>query len=1301
VSPEPRPPRPSRRARGAQSGALRSERAGQAERAGQRQRDEARAAARGASIPPLHYPPQLPVAERREEIVAAIAAHQVLIVAGETGSGKTTQIPKLCLEAGRGRYSMIGHTQPRRLAARTVAERIASEMGTPLGQLVGYTVRFTDQVSDGTLIKVMTDGILLAEIQRDRMLRRYDTLIIDEAHERSLNIDFLLGYLKTLLPRRPDLKVIITSATIDTERFSRHFDAPVIEVSGRTYPVEMRYEPVIEDAEDRENDRDQIEAIGDAVDELSQEGPGDILVFLSGEREIRDTAEALTRKDLRHTEVVPLYARLSSGEQHRVFEPHTGRHIVLATNVAETSLTVPGIRYVIDPGTARISRYSARTKVQRLPIEAISQASANQRAGRCGRVAAGICIRLYSEEDFESRPAFTDPEILRTNLASVILQMAVARLGDIADFPFLDPPDARAIADGIALLEELSALEPRLADRPLRPTALGRDLARLPLDPRLARMVLEAGRQGCLREVMIIAAGLSIQDPRERPVDKAQAAAELHRRFADPDSDFLAYVKLWDYLAEQADALTSSAFRRLCKREFLNYLRIREWQDLYAQLRSITRPLGLHPNRDPAPSAQIHQSLLAGLLSQIGVREGEKIDYLGARNARFAVFPGSALAKKPPRWVMAAELVETSRLWAREVARIEPAWAERLGSHLLVHHYSEPHWDAPRASVMAWERATLFGVPVVARRRIPYARVDPEDARDLFIRHALVEGDWESSYTVIALNRELIEDIRSRRRNVSVSDETLFEFYDERVGVDVASGRAFDSWWKKVRRADPDLLRLRVEDVVPPEEHVALNVHAFPDTWYQPQGSGIPALDLALTYHFEPGADDDGVSVHIALAILNQVSPAGFDWQVPALREELVTEVIRSLPKDVRRAFVPVPDSVAAFLKRAGPEDGPLLDSLRRVLTGLTGDPLPAGSWRLDRVPDHLKVTFVVETADGQTLATSKDLPALQARLAPLVRRVVATAVAVEERSGQTTWTFGTIPLEVTGTVVTGTVVTETGAVSTAHAGPRAAVPTRTVRGYPALVDDGTTVGLTVLLSPQRAAASMWDGTRRLLLLAVPSVSRRVQGRLTNATKLALATAPHPSLAALWDDCLTAAVDHLLAAHGGPVRDEAAWTTLSSAVRVEVDSTVAVIAERVGLALAAAQRIERRMEELHAPALSPALLDIAAQIGGLLYPGFVAATGMGRLDDVVRYLTGIERRLDLLADDVPRDRARMARVQRLEQAYRTAVDRRGATPATRELRWLLEELRISIFAQSLGTRAPVSEDRVRRAIALL
>ncbi|NJP17285.1 ATP-dependent RNA helicase HrpA, partial [Streptomyces thermoviolaceus] len=891
-----------------------------AEIEGEIDKAEARIAARRARVPKVRYPEQLPVSQKKDEIAQAIRDHQVVVIAGETGSGKTTQIPKICLELGRGVRGMIGHTQPRRIAARTVAERVAEELETPLGDAVGWKVRFTDQVDpQATFIKLMTDGILLAEIQNDRELRAYDTIIIDEAHERSLNIDFLLGYLAQLLPRRPDLKVVITSATIDPERFSRHFgDAPIIEVSGRTYPVEVRYRPLLEeDSEDA--DRDQITAITDAVEELMAEGPGDILVFLSGEREIRDTADALNKKQYRFTEVLPLYARLSHAEQHRVFQPHTGRRIVLATNVAETSLTVPGIKYVIDPGFARISRYSHRTKVQRLPIEPISQASANQRKGRCGRTSDGICIRLYSEEDFLSRPEFTDAEILRTNLASVILQMTAAGLGDIEKFPFIDPPDHRNIRDGVQLLQELGALDPTQKDPRKRLTPIGRKLAQLPVDPRLARMVLEADKNGCAREVMVIAAALSIQDPRERPADKQAQADQLHARFKDETSDFLAFLNLWRYLREQQKERGSSSFRRMCKQEFLNFLRIREWQDIYTQLRTVAKQMGIHLNEQDAPADRIHISLLAGLLSHIGMkdvreskdsgpgarRDGGRNEYLGARNAKFAIFPGSALFKKPPRFVMAAELVETSRLWARVNARIEPEWVEPLAGHLVKRTYSEPHWEKDQAAVMAYEKVTLYGVPIVARRKVNYGRIDPEVSRELFIRHALVEGDWRTHHKFFADNRRLLSEVeelehRARRRDIVVDDETLFDFYDQRVPAHVVSGAHFDSWWKRKRQEQPDFLDFEREMLVR-ESAQEVTKADYPDTWRQGD------LKFRVTYQFEPGADADGVTVHIPLQVLNQVTGEGFDWQIPGLREELVTELIRSLPKPIRRNYVPAP----------------------------------------------------------------------------------------------------------------------------------------------------------------------------------------------------------------------------------------------------------------------------------------------------------------------------------------------------------------------------------------------------------
>ncbi|MFD6106420.1 ATP-dependent RNA helicase HrpA, partial [Nocardia salmonicida] len=1101
---------------------------------------ETRVANRRAALPQITYPEQLPVSARRDDIAAAIAAHQVVIVAGETGSGKTTQIPKICLELGRGIRGTIGHTQPRRLAARTVAERIAEELRTELGDVVGYTVRFTDQASDRTLVKLMTDGILLAEIQRDRMLRRYDTIIIDEAHERSLNIDFLLGYLKQLLPQRPDLKVIITSATIDPELFARHFadaqgtPAPIVEVSGRSYPVELRYRPLSlelpgtdEDEDTRVVDRDPTDAIADGVVELFAEGDGDVLVFLSGEREIRDTADALRDLKLPRTEIVPLYARLSAAEQHKVFAPHTGRRVVLATNVAETSLTVPGIRYVIDPGTARISRYSMRTKVQRLPIEEVSQASARQRSGRCGRVADGICIRLYSEDDFEARPAFTEPEILRTNLAAVILQMTALGLGDIESFPFVEAPDRRAIRDGIALLEELGALAHGSAKAVdgesdsgghLTLTPIGREMAQLPVDPRMARMLVEAQRNGCLDEVLIIVAALSIQDVRERPVEHQQAADTQHARFVVEGSDFLAYLRLWDYLTEQRKSLSSNQFRRMCRDEFLHYLRIREWQDLHGQLRTIARGMGWNDagvgrertntgsdattdragtkadgsrraggrsrrrgggaprgqqqatpvkavvgsadssddDAMPWPSTQIHQSLLAGMLSHIGVREAESREFLGARNAKFMIFPGSSLAKKAPRWVMAAELVETSRLWGRIAAKVEPEWAERLAGDLVKRTYSEPHWSSKRGSARAYERATLYGVPLVTGRPVDFGRIDPELSRELFLRHALVQGEWQTRHGFFARNRALIDDVadlehRARRRDILVDDEVLFEFYDKRVPADIVSVRHFDSWWRKTEREDPALLDFSTDTVV--NAGIAtLDPTDFPDAWRQGE------LSFPLTYQFEPGRDDDGVTARIPVEQLAHVRAVGFDWLVPGMREELAAAFIKTLPKTLRRAVVPAPDFASAALRALTPRAEPLRTGLSRELSRLGSVTITTDDLSPTALPDHLRMTFAAVDQSGKVLAKNKSLPQLKAQLADQVSASVARATAGAERAPATVWTSESL-----GSVAP--------TVSREVAG-------QTVTGYPALVPEGEGVAVRVLSSPGEQAAAMRAGVR-------------------------------------------------------------------------------------------------------------------------------------------------------------------------------------------------------------------------------
>ncbi|MBY8344433.1 ATP-dependent RNA helicase HrpA [Streptomyces spinosirectus] len=1254
-------------------------------------RAEQRMGERRGRVPAVSYPEQLPVSQKKDEIADAIRDHQVVIVAGETGSGKTTQIPKICLELGRGVRGMIGHTQPRRIAARTVAERVAEEMDTPLGEAVGWKVRFTDQVNqDSTFIKLMTDGILLAEIQTDRELRAYDTIIIDEAHERSLNIDFLLGYLAQLLPKRPDLKVVITSATIDPERFSRHFgDAPIVEVSGRTYPVELRYRPLLEeDGEDA--DRDQITAITDACEELMAEGKGDILVFLSGEREIRDTADALTKKQYRFTEILPLYARLSHAEQHRVFQQHTGRRIVLATNVAETSLTVPGIKYVIDPGFARISRYSHRTKVQRLPIEPISQASANQRKGRCGRTSDGICIRLYSEDDFLARPEFTDAEILRTNLASVILQMTAAGLGDIEKFPFIDPPDHRNIRDGVQLLQELGALDPAEKDVRKRLTQTGRKLAQLPVDPRLARMVLEADKNGCVREVMVIAAALSIQDPRERPADKQAQADQQHARFKDETSDFLAYLNLWRYIREQQKERGSSSFRRMCKQEYLNFLRIREWQDIYSQLRTVAKQMGIHLNEEDAPGDRVHVSLLAGLLSHVGmkdVKDGAKNEYLGARNAKFAIFPGSALFRKPPRFVMSAELVETSRLWARVNARIEPEWVEPLAGHLLKRTYSEPHWEKDQAAVMAFEKVTLYGVPIIAQRKVNYGRVDAEVSRELFIRNALVEGDWRTHHKFFADNRKLLSEVeelehRARRRDIVVDDDTLFDFYDARVPEHVVSGAHFDSWWKHKRHEEPEFLDFEREMLIR-ESAEAVTKADYPDSWRQGQ------LKFRVTYQFEPGADADGVTVHVPLQVLNQVTDEGFDWQIPGLREELVTELIRSLPKPIRRNYVPAPNFAKRFLATASPLQEPLTVTMARELRRMVGVPFEAEDFDWARVPEHLRITFRIVDERRRKLAEDKDLEALKLSLKPKARKALSQAAAASasreggeslERRGLTDWSIGSL-----------TRVFET---------RRAGQP---VKAYPALVDDGDTVSVRLFDTEAEQAEAMWKGTRRLILRNIPvNPAKFASEKLSNAQKLALSANPHGSIQALFDDCAMAAADRLIGEFGGPVWDEESFRKLYDKVRAEiVDTTVRAVGQ-VQQVLAAWQACERRLKSVRSPVLLANLQDVRGQLDALVRPGFVTASGLGRLGDLMRYLVAADRRLQQMPTNVQRDTTRMEKVHEMQDEYAWLLEQlpkgRPVPAAVLDIRWMIEELRVSYFAHALGTAYPVSDKRIVKAI---
>ena len=1225
---------------------------------------------------PIVFPESLPVSQRKAEIEKLLSEHQVIVVAGETGSGKTTQLPKMCLELGFGNLGTIGHTQPRRIAARSVAARIAEELQTELGDLVGYKVRFNDQISDNTQIKLMTDGILLAEIQTDRFLNQYSCLIIDEAHERSLNNDFILGYLKQLLPRRPDLKVIITSATIDVERFSKHFNsAPIIEVSGRTYPVEVRYRPVAE-----EDDQDQLQGILNAVDELQAEGRGDILIFMNGEREIRDTAEALQKQNLKHTEILPLFARLSAQEQNKIFHPSGLNRIVLATNVAETSLTVPGIKYVIDPGTARISRYSYRTKVQRLPIEPISQASANQRKGRCGRVSEGICIRLYSEEDFNNRPEFTDPEILRTNLASVILQMTALGLDDIEAFPFVDAPDKRHIQDGVKLLEELGAFETvqtKLGEK-RRLTTIGRQLAQLPVDPRLAKMLLSAVDFGSVYEVMIIVSALSIQDPRERPTDKQQASDEKHRRFADKKSDFLAFLNLWHYVQEQQKELTKNQFRRQCQKDFLNYLRIREWQDIYQQIRLAVREMGLPINSEKAEYQQIHTALLSGLLSHIGLKEAEKQQYLGARNAHFAIFPNSVLFKKQPKWVMAAELVETSKLWGRMVAEIEPEWIEPLAEHLIKKSYSEPRWSKSRGAVIADEKVTLYGVPIVAARPVNYGSIDPTVSREIFIQSALVEGDWNTKHKFFKENQRLVREVeklehKSRRRDILVDDRTLFEFYDQRIGTEVVSQKHFDTWWKKAQQKDPELLNFERSFLINDDAEQVSKLD-FPNFWHQGN------LKLKLTYQFEPGTDADGVTVHIPLPLLNQVEMTGFDWQIPGLREELVIALIKSLPKSYRRNFVPAPNYAQAFLSRAVPLEKPLLDTLIYELRRMTGVTVEAEHWNWEQIPSHLKMTFRVVDENGKKIAESMNLDELKFNLKDRVQESIS-AVADDgiEQSGLHIWSFADLPQ----------------CYEQKQRG-------FSVKAFPAIVDEKDAVGIKLFETEFEQAVAMQQGLRRLLLLNVPSPIKYLHEKLPNKAKLGLYFTPFGRVLDLIDDCIACAVDKLIADFGGFVWDEAGFEKLRDFVRENLNEVTVDIAQKVEQILSLNHALNQRLKGKMDFTMAFAFSDIKAQLSGLIYPGFVQKSGYDRLPDLQRYLQAIDKRIDKLAQDVNRDRAAMLRVEQVQQAYQQLLAKlpksKPISDEIAEIRYMIEELRVSLFAQQLGTKYQVSDKRILNLI---
>lgn len=1258
----------------------------------------------------LAYPKALPITERHDELLEIIRDHQVVIVAGETGSGKSTQIPKLCIEAGRGVDGVIGHTQPRRVAARTIAERVAEEMSTELGNEVGYSVRFTDNISARTLIRVMTDGILLAEIQRDRMLRRYDTLIIDEAHERSLNIDFILGYLKQLLPQRRDLKVIVTSATIDTERFAEHFadaagePAPIIAVSGRTFPVETRYRPFGADNEDDEHDRrDQIDAIVDACKELKSAGDGDVLVFLSGEREIIDTADALKKLNEPGLEVLPLYARLSAQEQQRIWKSHSGRRIVLATNVAETSITVPGVRYVVDAGTARISRYSRRLKVQRLPIEEVSQASANQRAGRCGRVAPGICIRLYSEENFGERPDFTEPEILRTNLASVILQMANIGLGNLTRFPFLEAPDHRAIRDGEQLLDELGAIQVRRgrteADsknpggastgregsgregsgrdgNDVRLTKIGRRLARLPVDPRLARMVIEAERLNCVREVLIIVSALSIQDVRERPDDKREQAAEMHNRFKVKGSDLLSLVKLWDYTREKQRELSGNQFRRMCRTEFIHFLRLREWMDLHSQLK---RAAGVKIKNAEAHPDHIHQALLAGLLSHVGMRDRDRRAFKGARQAEFVIAPGSVLTKKPPDWVMAAELVETNQIYARRVAEIDPRWAEKAAEHLVKRSYGEPRWDAKAGRAVVVEQVTLYGLPLVSDRVIGLDRVDPDAARAWFITKAFVERDvadhWSNKHRFFAFNEEAISRLGSmsaRTRGVELlDDETLFSFYDDRVGDDITSSQHFDRWWKQARQKNGKLLDLTDRALSELIGSHGEGDEAFPDVWRQGE------IELPLTYRYAPGEPIDGVTVHLPLAGLNQITDEGFDWQIPGNRDEVVEQLMRTLPKSIRRELIPFTETVDAVLDRLGPVRGRLVDRLAVVVSDVSGLSVNSANFDPSVLDPHLKLNIVVSDDQGEVHDVGTDLTVIKARLVGATRESVAAAAPIEERRGITVWDVGDVPRMV-------------------ESSDRGF----DVRAYPTLLDVGDSVALRVVTTPELQERAMKGGVRRLLLLDGAPTHASIERLVTNAGRLALAGADI-AVPTLVDDCIAAAVDQITAEHAVLPFTEAEFRDLRAEVKAKAANRAGVALGKAVGVVAAANTVNQRLADLRAPAVRSSVDDANMHMGRLVRPGFVSAHGVERLDDVERYVRGIAYRLEHLAGAAARDQQRMVEVLPIEQRFTSFVDRLPAGQATSsvaEVRWLLEELRVQVFAQPVGTRGKVSPKKVAQRL---
>ena len=1296
---------------------------------------------RRSAVPVVEYPSELPVSERRDEIAALIERHPVVVLCGETGSGKSTQLPKICLDLGRGILGRIGHTQPRRIAARSLASRVSQELGRDLGTLVGYKIRFHDRVHPETSVKLMTDGILLAEIQQDRFLAEYDTLIIDEAHERSLNIDFLLGYLRQLLPKRPELKLIITSATIDPQRFAGHFGgAPIIEVSGRTYPVDVRYRPPEEESA---GERDEVmqQAIRGAVDELSRVGRGDILVFLSGEREIRETAESLRKHRVAATEILPLYARLGPAEQARIFQPHGARRIVLATNVAETSLTVPGIHYVIDPGFARISRYSHRSKVQRLPVEHISQASAEQRKGRCGRVAAGVCIRLYAEDNFAARAEFTEPEILRTNLASVILQMKVLGFGEIERFPFLDPPDSRLISDGYRLLRELSALGP---DGDLTP--LGRQLARLPVDPRIGRMLLASSELHCLREVLVIAAGLSVQDPRERPMDHREAADQIHATFLHEDSDFLAFLNLWRFLEAQRRHLTQRKFRKLCELHFLSWNRVQEWHDIHQQLRALTHEMGLVENTAEGSYEEIHQALLTGLLSNLGFQD-EGREYLGARNSRFFVHPSSGQFAKGPKWIMAAERVETTRQYGRIVARIQPEWVERAAPHLVQRSYSEPHWQAQSGQVAAYERVTLYGLPIVAKRRVNYGPINPTESREIFIRFALAEGDFETRAPFWRHNLELIDSIRylehkSRRRDLLVDEETIYAFYAARIPEGIYSKPLFERWLRQATRQEPKLLHMRIGDLMQREAE-AVTQGAFPD-FLEVGGTRLP-----LEYHFDPGNAADGVTLVVPLPLVNQVSPERCEWIVPGLLEERVVALLRGLPKSIRKQLVPIPDTAHQLIERLRPAERPLVQALSEGLRELKGLYVPGDAWDESAVPNHLRMGIRLVDDQGQQVDVGRDLARLKREHANAGEAQFARIPSRDlEREGITRWDFEALPE----------------AVELDRGGIR-------LRGFPALVDRGDSVAIQVLDSADNAEHAMRDGLRRLLMFHLGTDVRFLRKNLPdlNRMRLQYALAPRPSAAFhtpspqpsptrgegvaakqplspsprspregvvakvpvdtsprplrkgargrgterlrppevlesphadILDELVALILDQTFLEDRPAVRDRATFEARLADCRGDLMSTAGDVCKLIAGILDRYQALRQRLAATTQSTWKSSVEDLRQQLDALVFRGFPQSMPYEQIKSYPRYLRAGLVRLEKLQFSATQDQRLMAEMAPLLAKWRErsdAAQKAGRQdPRLDEIRWQLEELRVSLFAQQIGTAYPVSIQRIEK-----